>query len=406
MVALSAVAAVITTFIMGALSDRINNRRLFISGGYVLWGIVTAMFGFISKENVTKLFGLSDEAVILSLTVWFVILMDIVMTFMGSTSNDAAFQAWVTDITVPSQRPIVETVLSVVGTISSFAVMGVGSLAETGTITYKAFFMALGLVVTLCGIVGFVLIKDPPRTVKNVRSSSYFQDLIYGFRPSVIKENSGLYLALTSFCFAIVSYQVFYPYILIYIEEVILPDNGGIEGILTPGVIVTAVVVVVLLLICIVTLLKIANKKTELCLVISVILMTFGFVIMSLSTNIYPVLVSILPVVLGNAVVYIMFGATVKNLIPEGKAGLFQGTRMIFTVLIPMVVGPFIGDFACRIAAETTINEAGAEMVIPSKLMFLFAGAVCIFALVPLYFLVKKGINKKESEEITSEVSV
>ena len=171
-------------------------------------------------------------------------------------------------------------------------------------------------------------------------------------------------------------------------------------------VIIAVVVVVVLLLICIVTLLKIANKKTELCLVISVILMTFGFVIMSLSTNIYPVLVSILPVVLGNAVVYIMFGATVKNLIPEGKAGLFQGTRMIFTVLIPMVVGPFIGDFACRIAAETTINEAGAEMVIPSKLMFLFAGAVCIFALVPLYFLVKKGINKKESEEITSEVSV
>jgi len=92
MVALSAIAAVVTTFIMGALSDRLKNRKMFISVGYILWGIVTGMFGFITKENVAELFNLTDEAMILGTTVWFVILMDIVMTFMGSTSNDAAFR--------------------------------------------------------------------------------------------------------------------------------------------------------------------------------------------------------------------------------------------------------------------------------------------------------------------------
>lgn len=405
MVALSAIAAVITTFVMGALSDKVNNRRLFISVGYILWGIVTAMFGFISKENVTNLFNLSDEAKILGFTVWIVILMDIVMTFMGSTSNDAAFQAWVTDITVPQQRPIVETVLSVTGTVSSFAVMGVGSLAQAGTISYKIFFIGLGLIVTLCGFAGLVFIKDPPRIVKK-NDSSYWQDLIYGFRPSVIKENLKLYLALISFSFAIISYQVFYPYILIYVEEVIIPDNGGVQNILRPGVIITAVAVIALLLVCIVTLLKIADRKKGLCLVVSVILMTFGFVLLSISTNIYLILVSILPVVLGNAIVYIMFGATVKDFTPEDKTGLFQGTRMIFTVLVPMIVGPFLGDMACQYAAETTINDAGAELIIPSKLMFLWAGAVCILALIPLYFLIKKGIDKKEnkSQEILSEV--
>ena len=166
MVALSAIAAVLTTFVMGALSDKLKNRKMFISVGYILWGIVTGMFGFISKENVANLFNLTDEAKILGTTVWFVILMDIVMTFMGSTSNDAAFQAWVTDVTVPKQRPLVETVLSVVGTVSSFAVTGVGSFAQAGTISYKIFFLGLGLVVTLCGIVGLFLIKDPPRTVE------------------------------------------------------------------------------------------------------------------------------------------------------------------------------------------------------------------------------------------------
>ena len=82
MVALSAIAAVFTTFIMGALSDKLKNRKMFISVGYIFWGIVTAMFGFITKENVSNLFNLTDEAKILGTTVWFVILMDIVMTFM------------------------------------------------------------------------------------------------------------------------------------------------------------------------------------------------------------------------------------------------------------------------------------------------------------------------------------
>ena len=51
MVALSAVAAVLTTFVMGTLSDKLKNRKLFISVGYILWGIVTGMFGFITKDN-------------------------------------------------------------------------------------------------------------------------------------------------------------------------------------------------------------------------------------------------------------------------------------------------------------------------------------------------------------------
>ena len=404
MVALSAVAAVVTTFIMGALSDKLRNRKYFISVGYILWGLVTAMFGFITKENVANLFNLTDEARILGCTVWFIIMMDIVMTFMGSTSNDAAFQAWVTDVTVPKQRPAVETVLSVVGTISSFAVTGVGSFAQAGTITYKAFFIGLGLVVTLCGVLGLILIKDPPRTAQIQTSSNYWADLFYGFRPSVIKDNARLYLALVSFCFAIVAFQVFYPYLLTYVQYVIIPDNGGISNILRHSVIITAVVVVALLLWCIVTLLKLSVRKKGLCLTVGVIVMTVGFFILSTSTGIFVILLSLLPVVLGNALVNILFGAAVKDFIPEGKGGLFQGIRMIFTVLIPMVVGPVIGDMACQHAAQTIINEANAEVIVPSKDMFLWAGIVCVLGLVPLYFLNKKGYETKENNKVAEEV--
>lgn len=400
MVALSAIAAVVTTFIMGALSDKLKNRKMFISVGYIFWGIVTAMFGFITKENVANLFNISDEAKILGTTVWFVILMDIVMTFMGSTSNDAAFQAWVTDVTVPKQRPIVETVLSVVGTISSFAVTGVGSFAQAGTISYKIFFIGLGIVVSLCGVAGLFLIKDPPRTSQIETSSNYWADLFYGFKPSAIKTNARLYLTLVSFCFSIISFQVFYPYLLTYVQYVIIPDNGGVKNILRPSVIITAVVVVAILLVCIVKLLKLATEKKGFCLVVGVIAMTLGFLLLSTSTSIFVILVSILPVVIGNAMVNILFSATVKDFIPEGKTGLFQGIRMIFVVLLPMVIGPIIGDMACQGAAQTIINEANAEVIVPAKDMFLWAGLVSILALIPLYFLIKKGFDVEEKKSV------
>lgn len=405
MVALSAVAAVLTTFVMGALSDKLKNRKMFISVGYILWGIVTGMFGFISKENVARLFNLTDEAKILGTTVWFVILMDIVMTFMGSTSNDAAFQAWVTDITVPKQRPVVETVLSVVGTVSSLAVTGVGSFAQAGTISYKLFFGGLGVVVTLCGVAGLFLIKDPPRTLKSNNEMSYISTLFYGFRPSVIVKNSRLYLALVSFCFAIIAFQVFYPYLLTYVQYVVLPDNGGVQNILKPSVIIMAVIVLTILLASIVALLRLSTVKRGLCLTIGVLVLTGGFFLLSTSTSIYVIIISILPVVLGNALVNILFGAAVKDFIPEGKAGLFQGIRMIFAVLIPMVVGPVIGDMACQRAAQTILNEVNAEVIVPAKDMFLWAGVVCIFALIPLYFLIRKGVESdgnKPADEVVA----
>ncbi len=257
--------------------------------------------------------------------------------------------------------------------------------------------------VTLCGVAGLFLIEDPPRKVQKVDNSSYWSDLFYGFRPSVIKENSRLYLALISFCFAIIAFQVFYPYLLKYVQYIVIPDNGGVENILKPSVIITAVVVAVILLACIVTLLKLSTTKRGICLVIGVFVLTRGFFMLSTSTSIYVILLSILPVVLGNALVNILFGAAVKDFIPEGKAGLFQGIRMIFAVMLPMVIGPVIGDKTCQSAARTILNEANAEVIVPSKNMFLWAAIVCIFAFIPLFFLIRKGVDTPENKTENTE---
>ena len=392
MVAFSAIAAVVTTFIMGTLSDKLKNRKLFISVGYIFWGIITGMFGLITKENVAGLLHLSDDAKILTATVWVVIIMDIIMTFMGSTSNDAAFNAWVTDITTPKIRPILETVLQVVVFVSAGAVMGVGSFAQAGKVSYQNFFIILGLVVSLCGIAGLFLIKEPENRVVKEENSSYWADLFYGFRPSAIKENSRLYLTLLAIGFATVAYQVFFPYLLVYLQYVIIPQNGG-EGFLTPSVIVTGAIVVVLLVAGIVILMKLGAKNKAYCLVPCAVLMPVGLFLLSTSTDIKVVLIGILPAALGFVLLTIQLNAAIKDFIPVGKAGLFQGIRMIFVVLIPMVVGPLLGDMACRNSAVTYTNEYGVETLVPSGSMFLYAAIVAVFVIVPLLFLIKKGFT-------------
>ncbi|MBE6800823.1 MAG: MFS transporter [Ruminococcaceae bacterium] len=395
MVALSAIAAVLTTFIMGTLSDKMKNRKFFISVGYILWGIVTAIFGFITTDNVASLLGLTDEALTLTTTVWIVIAMDVIMTFMGSTSNDAAFNAWVTDITTPKIRPTIETALTFVGFLSVAAVMGVGSLAQSGAVSYKAFFGVLGLIVTACGVAGLFLVENPKYPSKeNEVSSSYWADLFYGFRPSVIKENSRLYLALFAIGFSSISYQVFFPYLLVYLQYVVIPDNG--DNLITTSVIITAALVIVALIAGFVILLKASAKNKAYGLVPCTILQTLGLILLSTSTDIKVILIGVVPTLVGNLVMGIQLNAAIKDFIPEGKAGLFQGIRMIFTVLLPMVIGPALGDLACRNSAITYANEFGVETIVPSSSMFLYAAIVSVFVVIPMIFLIKKGFKVEE----------
>ena len=52
MVQLSGIAATLVTLFAGTLSDKVGNRRSFISFGYAIWGITVALFGCLSTETV------------------------------------------------------------------------------------------------------------------------------------------------------------------------------------------------------------------------------------------------------------------------------------------------------------------------------------------------------------------
>lgn len=388
MVALSAITAVVTTFIMGTLSEKMKKRKVFISVGYIIWGIITAAFGFISKDVIAKTLGISDEVKVLAITVWVVIIMDMVMTFMGSTSNDSAFNAWLNDVTNPLVRPKVETALMFVGLFSMLAVMGLGSVAQGGAISYSTFFLILGAIVTLSGVMGLFSLEDPK--IKGEKTNtSYWSDLFYGFRPSVIKENANLYLVLTALCIYNVAIQVFFPYLFVYLGNVIVPN-----AVFDVKTIIVAAIAVAALAAGVIGMLKASDKKRFAANMVTIVLFIVGLFILSTSTNIIVVLIGIVPTLIGYVVLQIQLVATMRDFIPEDKVGLFQGIRMIFVVLIPMIVGPALGDIACR-SSNITIVEYGVEKLVPSTSMFFYAAIVAIFVLVPMLILAKKKAFKK-----------
>ena len=395
MVAFSAITAVITTFIMGNLSDKMNKRKIFISVGYLIWGVITAAFGFLTKENIGNLFGISDQAQVITATAVAIIAMDCVMTFVGSTSNDSAFNAWVTDITTVKNRATAESVLAILPIVATVVVVVFGGMIESLG-GYSNFFYILGAFVILCGIIGLFTLQDSRSGERNP-NANYWKDLVYGFRPSVIKENSKLYISLTAVCIYSVAVQIFFPYLLIYLDHGLgLKIENLLQYITTP-VLIAAPFVLIGIGALVIGMGKVIDKIGKKTFVfIATVLFIVGLIAASFMDTLGSFLIAALPLFAGYGLLGIMLNSTVRDYTPEDKTGLFQGIRMIFCVLIPMLVGPAIGDAVCKAAASDIYFENGMEKYEPCAEMFLAAGLVAILMLIPLVILRKKGIDKKE----------
>ena len=68
MVAASAVAATLTTVLVGALSDKIGRRRIFICGGYILWGISILGFTLLREDLIHAAFPMAASASAIGIT--------------------------------------------------------------------------------------------------------------------------------------------------------------------------------------------------------------------------------------------------------------------------------------------------------------------------------------------------
>ena len=398
MVALSAVTAVLTTFLMGNLSDKMNRRKVFISCGYLLWGFTVLTFGFITKDNVAAIFGIdrTDIAAVVTATSVTVIAMDCLMTFMGSTANDSAFNAWITDVTTPKNRATVESVLSILPIGAMVGVIVFAGFIEK--IGYPAFFFIIGGLVIVSGLLGFFTLTDSKNGVRS--NQNYFKELFYGFRPSVIRENARLYLALAAVCIYSVAVQVWMPYLLIYLEHYLGFHVENLTQYLTGPVLIAAPVALAVAVAVVILGGKLIDKIGKNVLIfVAFALFAVGCFGAFFAHSLAPFALAAIPLLTGYGFLGIMLNATVRDHTPEDKVGLFQGIRMIFFVLIPMVVGPHIGDFACSLSQSGQyVDEMGNMTYEPAPAMFLAAGIVILFTLIPLIALKKKGFEAQNNQ--------
>ena len=221
MVAASAVAATVTTLLVGAFSDKIGKRKLFISGGYILWGISILSFSLVRVDVIGKLFPYASAAAVgVSLT----IILDCVMTFFGSSANDACFNAWLTDSTDETNRGAVEGINAMMPLLAILVVFGGFMGFDLGkSESWTTIFIIIGAVVTALGIAGFWLIDEPKLDTHG--NESYFKNLFYGFHLQVVKKNPGFYLALAAYAVFNIAIQIFMPYLIRYYTVALGMDN-------------------------------------------------------------------------------------------------------------------------------------------------------------------------------------
>ena len=370
MVVLSALTATVTTIFAGALTDKVGKRKPFISIGYIVWGVTIMLFATIDVDAAAD-----NSTLVIALFVVF----DCVMTLVGSTANDAAFNAWVTDVTDGTNRGKVNTILSVMPVIATVAAIAIAMFTyDKGN--YTAFFIILGVIPIAAGVVSIFLVKDAPGIVRSDMRTA--KDVFYGFRPSVVKSNKMMFVCLTALCLVGISQQTFFSYLINFVQTTL-----GIADYLLPigAVIVMSAVITGVLG---VFYDKLGRKKFYIPLAAFIVVGTLAIYLTKfLGEGAYlPMLYVGGTVMLGSLLC--TNGALMsafQDYIPGSCEGRFQGVRMCFTVLVPMVIGPII-SMAIGI---NSFDPTDGGAIAPPFEIFLAASIVAVIAIVPIVFVAR-----------------
>jgi MFS family permease len=368
MVAASAITATLTTLVMGTLSDRTRSRwgrrRPYIFAGYLLWGLSTILFPTVAYIKTS------------SLAVIMVVIADSIMTFFGSTANDAAFSAWTADVATSETRGRVEGILNLSVFLAQIvAMVAAGILIDK--LGYFIFFYSLGGIVMLVGLVGGLFLQDAPqKEIIETPRQTLLEEFIQLFNVQTIKENRNLFILLLFIMITSIGMQVSMPYLIVYLENYVGVTKSEFSIIGGAAMLGSAIVAIPFGILA-----DRWNKKIMIA--ISTITSSIGGIILSLVTSL-PML-ALLGFVwqafaVGSSIASV---AWLKDLLPEENRGKFLGIRMIFWIAIPMVIGPWIGSSLTQAyGIPTTLN--GQAGFIPGPILFQVGSIISIFGLIPL----------------------
>ncbi len=378
MVALSAIAAATATIIVGAWSDRLGRRRVFVSVGYLAWGVCTAAFGMLAPAEGAVAAPYVAAAII------GIVALDCVMSIFGSGANDAAFSAWVTDATTPRTRGRIDGVLAIMPLIAMLLVFGaLDGLTRAGE--WRLFFGIVGAATSVTGIAAWFLVRDVPRAADAdaASGSSTLTRIVRGFRPSTMRANPGLYLSLLLWLVVGTSTQVFLPYVIIYLQRWLQIEAYAL--LLGASLIAASVISVLGGRV----MDRIGKRRM---LLPATVIFAVGLVGMFVTRDLVPVIIAASLTLGGMMLTSASISATVRDQTPEGQAGVVQGLRMVTAIMVPMIVGPFLGAWVISGAGQTYI-DLGVVKPVPGPEIFL--GSLAVLVLVPLVALLRARVERR-----------
>jgi MFS family permease len=376
MVALSAIAATIATIIVGAWSDRIGKRRIFVTIGYLAWGACTAAFGLLAPAE-----GVVAAPYVLAAVVG-IIALDCIMSLFGSGANDAAFAAWVTDSTTPRTRGRVDGVIAIMPLIAMLIVFGaLDGLTRAGE--WRLFFAIVGAVTAVTGIVAWFLVRDVPRVAEAASGPSVLSRIVHGFRPSTVRTRPALYLSLLIWLVVGTSSQVFLPYVIIYLQRWLQIESYAL-------VLGASLIAASLISILGGRLMDRVGKRRML--LPATGLFALGLVLMFVARDMVFVIVAASLAMGGMMLAIASISATVRDETPDDEAGLVQGLRMVMAIMVPMIVGPFIGAWVISGAGQSYV-DLGVEKPVPGPEMFVAAALVLV--VVPVVAVVRARVERR-----------
>ena len=372
MTAVSSIVTTFSTFFWGTWSDRKGNRRPFIFIGYVLWGIFTILFGV--SEFLPK-----NQLVVAAVMV---VAMDALMSFFGSMGNDAAFSSWTTDISNEKNRGQIGAALAalpIIATILGTVVSGI----LISILDYFMFFIIMGVSVMIIGVVGFLLMKEGENLQPNRDEKGFWHQVFSVFNFKTIKENKELFCVFLISCVYFICFNFYYAHIGNYFIYVLGYDEG-MSGILQGVGLGLAILATI-------PAMKAINNGKHIQMIIgSIVFSIIGLFVIGFAGKTIALLI---PGIILAGVGYVLIMQTttawMKNLYPEGNFGQFEGVRIIFTVMIPMVMGPstaniIIQNFGTQVEINGNIGMA------PSAVLFFAAGIMSVLTLIPTYFAAKQ----------------
>lgn len=384
MVAISALATTLSTFLFGTVSDRRGRRKYLVAFGYIFWGVFTILFGLTQYITGGQL-GASAELILVA--GFSVVAADAVMSFFGSMGNDSGFNAWANDNMTDHNRGQIGAAMATQPVIGTIVGTVLGGMLVGSSDNYMRLFLVMGVAVILFGILALCFMKDAPSLMPNKRGTFREQFFsIFNFKKYFsMKELVWVNLTLAVYFIAFNMYFTHLGNYMIYYLGFTPDMMGYIEGI--------TLVLAMLTVIPATTLIN-RNRSPLLC-AISIVLNCIGVLLLGLfirpenvnTASVFNPLLMVGVFLIGTGYVVILQTLTVwsKQLYPQDARGQFEGIRILFFVLIPMCVAPLIANPVIKRSGEF-VDEYGFTEYLPTHTLFLVASGLVLLTFIPLFF--------------------